>query len=326
MTAEEPGSTEKHPRVFLSHSKLDNERFVKLFAASLRERGVDAWYDEWELQPGDSLVDKIFEEGLKDAEAFVVVVSNNSVNSRWVKEEINAAVVKRIEHYCKLIPVVLDGVELPQALKSTKYQPIADTNAYPDEFDTIVRAIYGITEKPPLGDPPGYASVLPIPGLQAIDTQILQIALQQVIDQDNEIVSSKNLLEALAEEDVSERALLDTLEVLDSKGYIKIIRTMAPGIDGMSASVMTTLGIYESAKHMISDYSETTNNVAAYIANNNGGSDTEIASSLDQPRVLIENVIDLLVAQGLVRVIKMSGPTTSVQWVNPSLRRWVQEH
>jgi hypothetical protein len=28
---------------------------------------VDAWVDEWEIYPGDSLVQKIFEEGLKDA-------------------------------------------------------------------------------------------------------------------------------------------------------------------------------------------------------------------------------------------------------------------
>ena len=43
------------PRVFLSHSSLDKERFAVGFAERLRENGVDVWLDDWELVPGDSL-------------------------------------------------------------------------------------------------------------------------------------------------------------------------------------------------------------------------------------------------------------------------------
>jgi len=51
-----------HPKVFVSHASEDKERFVTNFATKLRENGVDAWLDKWEMLPGDSLVDKIFEE------------------------------------------------------------------------------------------------------------------------------------------------------------------------------------------------------------------------------------------------------------------------
>lgn len=57
------------PRVFVSHASEDKERFVNGFATRLRANGVDAWLDKWEMLPGDSLVGKIFEEGLKDAQA-----------------------------------------------------------------------------------------------------------------------------------------------------------------------------------------------------------------------------------------------------------------
>ena len=56
-----------NPKVFVSHASEDKERFVLAFAAKLRAQGVDAWVDRWEMLPGDSLVDKLFEEGLRNA-------------------------------------------------------------------------------------------------------------------------------------------------------------------------------------------------------------------------------------------------------------------
>ena len=47
------------------HASEDKERFVLEFASKLRQNGVDAWVDKWEMKLGDSLVHKIFEEGTK---------------------------------------------------------------------------------------------------------------------------------------------------------------------------------------------------------------------------------------------------------------------
>lgn len=62
------------PKVFISHAAADKERFVIEFATRLRTNGVDAWVDQWEMNPGDSLVDKIFAEGLGGCQAMVVVL------------------------------------------------------------------------------------------------------------------------------------------------------------------------------------------------------------------------------------------------------------
>ena len=64
------------------------------------------------MLPGDSLVDKIFGEGIKDAKAVIVVLSNFSVEKPWVREELNAAFVKRINNGSKLIPIVIDDKAL----------------------------------------------------------------------------------------------------------------------------------------------------------------------------------------------------------------------
>ena len=54
------------PKVCISHAGEDRERFAKPFAERLRAKGVDAWASFWEINPGDSLVGKIFDEGLKE--------------------------------------------------------------------------------------------------------------------------------------------------------------------------------------------------------------------------------------------------------------------
>ncbi|HFT7679416.1 TPA: toll/interleukin-1 receptor domain-containing protein, partial [Citrobacter braakii] len=76
------------PKVFVSHASEDKDRFVMAFAERLRANGVDAWVDKWEIQVGDSLVRKIFSEGLAECSAIIVVLSNYSVNKPWVREEL----------------------------------------------------------------------------------------------------------------------------------------------------------------------------------------------------------------------------------------------
>jgi hypothetical protein len=90
MASEESGvvSDDVARRVFISHASEDKERFVLPFARELRAEGVDAWVDQWEMLPGDSLARKIFTEGLDKADAVVVVLSRVSITKAWVAEEL----------------------------------------------------------------------------------------------------------------------------------------------------------------------------------------------------------------------------------------------
>jgi hypothetical protein len=81
-----------NPKAFISHASEDKDRFVIEFSTKLRGKGVDAWLDKWEMQPGDSLVDKIFEEGIKYADVFVIILSHNSVNKPWIKVDATISV------------------------------------------------------------------------------------------------------------------------------------------------------------------------------------------------------------------------------------------
>ena len=110
------GSQTHQPKAFVSHATLDHP-FVEKFAADLRANGVDAWFSKWEIKPGDSIRAKI-EEGLEGCEYFIIVLSRNSISSKWVQTELDAATVRNIAGKVrKIIPVKIEDCgELPPTL------------------------------------------------------------------------------------------------------------------------------------------------------------------------------------------------------------------
>ena len=146
----------RHPVAFISHTKADKDRFVIPFSRALREEwGIDAWLDKWEIKPGEPLVGKIF-SGMARADAFVIVLSENSINSRWVDREIDFANERQIhEKGMLVIPVVLDGLSwdrIPLSVRGLCYVRW-NCSEHIDAASEVAWAIHGgeNPEKPSLG-------------------------------------------------------------------------------------------------------------------------------------------------------------------------------
>jgi len=307
------------PSVFLAHATDDNDRFARDLAHALNDRGINVWFDEWELAIGDSIVDRIFEEGVPNADAMVVVVSEASVKSRWVHEEMNAGFIRKIEGRFKLLPVIIDHVDVPGVLKTTYYRKVEDLGTVKQVADEIVRVMLGAKNRPDPGELPAYARAIPIIGLDRVDTAVLRAAGDLAVEANQTLVDSGEVLERVAPDGVSEDALLDTLEILDNRGYLEIIRTYAQGIEGMRSFILSDLGLEEYANAFIPDYGDLQERIARDLASAPRDRVHYVVDS-----VLEEHVIDLLEMRGLVRVTKMTGEkggVTSVDWVNPELRR-----
>ena len=86
--------THAKARVFISHASQDKP-FVRKLVQELEKHHLDVWFDEQEIKVGDSIVAKV-SGGLKDSDYLVVVLSKASVASRWVQEELNAALMDQI--------------------------------------------------------------------------------------------------------------------------------------------------------------------------------------------------------------------------------------
>jgi hypothetical protein len=110
----------KQPQVFLCHSHAD-KNFVRKLARDLSTVGVHVWMDEWELEPGDSLHGCIG-DALKRAAHVGVVLSPDSVRSRWCKAELEHALTREKRGGNKIvIPMLHRRVDLPPFLDGRLY-------------------------------------------------------------------------------------------------------------------------------------------------------------------------------------------------------------
>jgi hypothetical protein len=308
------------PKVFVSHASEDKERFVVDLATRLRARGIDAWLDKWEMFPGDSLVDKIFEEGLKDATAVIIVVSANSIAKPWVREELNASVVQRMSKGTKVIPIVIDDCEVPMALTSTLYVKIRDTGAYDNEFERVVASILGITDKPPLGDLPGYASspIDSIGGLAQVDSALLRLACEEALNIGDMFVSTAPPFGKAVEMGIPEAELADSLQILGNQGYFRLNKTLG---GAASQFWITEYGFETYALACVADYAAKVNQVMSALINGSLDTNIAIATSTGLPRLLVNHIFNRLSNAGLIRKSSSIGGTTHVVDKSPELRR-----
>lgn len=212
------------PKVFLSHSSLDQARFVRGLAERLQSNGVETWYSEWALLDGDSLTDRIFEQGIANADVFIVVLSENTASSNWVRAELEVGLVRRIGKQCRLIPVVLDGVPVPVALEGTLQRRISDVNSYDDEFEALLRSVLSQTSTPTLGRPPTYAATPAIPGLTNADTVVLHRLAEVAIATESLLVDGSELHASVGGDGLSDQAVIEAIHAIDARGLIKEAR------------------------------------------------------------------------------------------------------
>jgi DNA-binding MarR family transcriptional regulator len=205
-------------KVFVSYSHADRA-FAERFATALRAQGQDVWFDAWEIGPGDSIVTKIFEEGLRDAAAFAIVLSKESAQSRWVREELSVATIRRIEDLTRVIPILKEDVELPTALRALHWVDMRS------DFDRGIRAIlnvlHGVSEKPPLGELPPHlrAVVEPIGGLSRLATRVgaYLLAVTPLDEAFIRAVLNTDLAQAL---ELTPTEVNDAVDELESSGLV----------------------------------------------------------------------------------------------------------
>jgi hypothetical protein len=119
--------------VFISYSHKD-KRFVKRMEQALTKEGLKLWRDERDAYIGDDLKRTII-RAIRSNPGFLVVLTNNSVNSNWVRREIRIA-DKASQHGRKWIFTVLakKGVKPPGNISHRLYADCSGKNFSQQEF------------------------------------------------------------------------------------------------------------------------------------------------------------------------------------------------
>jgi TolB-like protein len=124
--------------IFVSYASEDRDRTSSL-VERLEEEGWSTWWDR-EIHAGPRF-DQVIEEEINSASCVVVVWSEASVKSDWVRDEANEGRERNI-----LVPLVLDDVRPPMGFRSVQTANLIDWPEQGGEIDTLlsgVRALLG---------------------------------------------------------------------------------------------------------------------------------------------------------------------------------------
>ncbi len=134
------------PRVMISYSHAD-KNVARRLAADLQERTLDVWLDEREVLVGDSIHTKVA-EGVAGCDYLVALLSPASLESAWVREEIDAVRMREKESKSTvLLPVVLQGVATTALPATLKDRRVAFFAPYDEGLQDLIRSIHGHQER-----------------------------------------------------------------------------------------------------------------------------------------------------------------------------------
>jgi hypothetical protein len=131
-------SNKKTWDVFISHASEDKESFVHPLVIALQNLGVSVWYDQFSLEPGDSLSESI-DKGLSESRFGLVIISHHFMAKQWTKRELRGLVAREIYDEDKVIIPVWLGVDYGDVICFSP--PLADKIAIQANGNVNIEAI-----------------------------------------------------------------------------------------------------------------------------------------------------------------------------------------
>lgn len=138
--------TESDYDVFICHASEDKEEIVRPLANALSDAGLRVWYDEFELEMGDSLRQKI-DYGLSNSRYGVVILSPSFWQKEWTQHELDGLLQRDLSEEKVLLTIRYDlsisQLENESPSLANRYSP----EITHDNIDEIVEDVLDITHK-----------------------------------------------------------------------------------------------------------------------------------------------------------------------------------
>jgi hypothetical protein len=307
-------------RAFLSHASEDKEDFVEPLARELAEMGVAPWLDIWEIRPGDSLVRKLFEEGLDTVDAVIVVVSESSAAKPWVREELDAAVVRRITSSVRLIPVRLDGASVPAPIQHLAW---INADRTPEGIRKAAReitdAVYARDKRPAVAPRPAYTAAAAIPGLTQSDSALLAILIEEALATEFLMVTWPVARAKAEERGMTPSAIDEAFAALENRRYLTV-RSMAGGPHTVELSAAA---FQKGIDAVVPGAEAARRQVIVALVNDPPAGDRpvhELAVLTGTPYLFVLQFLKQLERRGEVKVSEFLGGSSEIT-VSPTLRR-----
>jgi hypothetical protein len=143
---------------FFSYSRKDSDFVIKL-AGDLKKAGIDVWVDQLDILPGARWDDSI-EKGLHNASGMLVVLSETSIQSENVMDEVSYA----LEKGKRVVPLLIHNCDVPFRLARLQY--IDFTKDYNTASQHLVQTLNAPQASLPVSEPARQSSNVNTQGAQ----------------------------------------------------------------------------------------------------------------------------------------------------------------
>lgn len=154
------------PKVFVSysHDNLDHKKWVNELATKMRNNGIDAILDQWDLMPGGDLP-HFMETNLEKSDYILMICTETYVKKAndgkggvgYEKMIITSNLLKDIDQK-KIIPIIKQSgsSSIPTFLKTKLYLDFSKNSQFEYSFDELIRTIHNspLLKKPKIGNNP----------------------------------------------------------------------------------------------------------------------------------------------------------------------------
>lgn len=154
------------PKAFISysHDSLNHKKWVNELATKMRNNGIDAILDQWELMPGDDLPN-FMEKNLESSDYIVMVCTESYVKKAnegkggvgYEKMIITSNLLQNIDQN-KIIPIIRQSgtSSTPTFLKTKLYLNFSKSSEFEYSFDELIRRMHNspLLKKPKVGNNP----------------------------------------------------------------------------------------------------------------------------------------------------------------------------
>lgn len=138
--------------LFVSHASEDKDDFVRPLVEALRTKELLVWFDEYELQIGDSLRQKI-DEGLRNSRFGLVVFSPTFFKKHWPQYEMDGLIARQMTGERTILPVWHRLTSNEIAQQSPSLMDIIALNSATDSLESIATKVAGVVRRPPPPSP-----------------------------------------------------------------------------------------------------------------------------------------------------------------------------
>ncbi len=140
--------------LFISHASEDKENFVRPLANALVAEDMQVWFDEFELQVGDSLRQKI-DEGLSRSRYGLVVFSPTFFEKHWTQYEMDGLIARQMAGERVILPIWHRLTRDEIARQSPSLTDIVSLNSSTDQVEVIASKVAAVVKRstPPRPSP-----------------------------------------------------------------------------------------------------------------------------------------------------------------------------